>query len=154
MKNLIALVSFLVCLSQSVASGHGNENPWWQPFGLDRQVEPESDGSRESSVFGQSNSGGVFKLPQWNTPQWPESLSFTGFKNQTSTTFRQARRSTRRWWNRTMDFLLPFDNEMVGEMDEAKQTGSSNWFGWFGGKPEERDISTVNDFLKQERPRF
>ncbi|MBX3423746.1 MAG: hypothetical protein KF752_19490 [Pirellulaceae bacterium] len=110
---------------------------------------------RPSSVFDSPSRGSGLKFPELPTPSWPTLPGFSSVKESALNAVTQTRRTTRRWWNNTVDFLNPFDDRSSSK-DTAGSSATSpkttRW--WWQPQPEEPEISTVNDFLRQERPRF
>ena len=101
-----------------------------------------SSDSKESSMF---------NGPQIN---WPKMPTFQGVKNSTGRAFNSAKQTTGRMWNSTVDFLNPWDDESNSK-SKSSSTSSNEGGAWFFQKKEEKPAySTVNDFLKQERPRL
>lgn len=113
--------------------------------------------ARESSLFNSSGWRTIFRMPDLPAPSLP---GFSTLRATTSNTFHQAKRSTRRWWIRTKNFLSPFDTQAddspdggLGRDRSTSQNSEGGWSWWFS-EPEEREIETVNDFLRQERPKL
>lgn len=148
-----AALLLVAVLASSSAYAQGGDVQSQLP--LPGKSTPASDGkTRESSMFSKSNrSGSFFQLPALPTPSWPTLPGFSTLRNGTATTWNRTKQTTRRWWNSTVDLLSPFDNDSSITRSEKNSTGGS-WFQWDGSGDQEQEIVTVNDFLKQERPKF
>jgi hypothetical protein len=81
----------------------------------------------------------------------PKIEAFETAKATTGRAFDSAKKSTSRMWNSTVDFLNPWDNKSSQSKSKSKKSGA-----WFFQKKEKppSDYGTVNDFLRQERPKF
>ncbi len=66
-------------------------------------------------------------------------------------TFTKVTQGTKNAWNKTVDFINPFDNKPASTSSQSK---SSSGGGWFSSKPEPKPITSVPDFLGQERPTY
>jgi len=110
---------------------------------------------RESTLFNPSGWRNIFRLPEFSTPHPPRLPGLSVLRDTTNDTFDQAKISTRRWWTRTKNLLSPFDSDTDESQDAFHDPSDSRgWFWWFSSEPEEREIETVNDFLRQERPKL
>lgn len=155
MKNNFVFIALVCCMSPSVVAQSDESRPLWPVWGGSSQDETQWGNSKESSVFNSPSKGELFRLPQWtaprwSTPDWPSVPGFSGIRKQTSRSLKSARYTTRRWWNGTKNLLMPYP---VDESDVSTEQPSSG-FWWFGRRQEDPEIATVNDFLRQERPRF
>jgi hypothetical protein len=96
-----------------------------------------------------SDSAGAKESSMFNSPQlsMPKFEVFEKSKAATGRAFDSAKKTTSKMWNSTVDFLNPWDNK--GSTNPKPKNDA-----WFFQKKEEPEYSTVNDFLKQKRPRF
>ena len=160
MKHPLVLVIAVSLLLATEAVTHGQEEatqPWWRLGGA--AEEAESEGIRESKMFSGPAISDMFKMPDWPSwklPTWSATKSKPKQKNTTG--FGSIRKTSKRWWNNTVDFINPFDSE-----PEAKPQGyrpqdlveeSSGGWSWFGSTKPKENPTTVTDFLKQPRPKF
>lgn len=101
-----------------------------------------------------SKKSSMFNGPDLN---WPKMPTFQGVRSSTSRAFNSAKQTTGRMWHSTVDFLNPFDDgpskssSSVTTSNGPTSTGGA-WF--FQKKEEKPQYSTVNEFLRQERPKF
>ncbi len=147
----ILVVFVLLILPETTLSGQ--TVPLWEG----KQADDTDDvNTRESSQFSSGGWRSVLRVPELPRLRPPTLPGFSGLRDSTSSTFNQAKRSTRRFWTKTKDFILnPFDSETDSESDRYSQEKTSNgWFWWFSPQPEEPEVETVNEFLKLERPRM
>jgi hypothetical protein len=151
MRKVFALIMVTLWLSPSVFAQSAEERPFWPIWGGGSKSESDWNNSKESSVFNGPSKGEFFQFPQWSAPKWPGVPTFSGLRQQTSRSLRSARYTTRRWWNGTKELLSPFPDD---DERETSEENASSWFWWFGRRQEDPEIATVNDFLRQERPRF
>lgn len=93
-----------------------------------------------------SKDSNIFNGPQINWPQMP---TFQGMRASTSRAYTNAKQTTGRWWNNTVTFLNPWDEESKSK--KASNSGGS-WF--FQKKDETKTYNTVSEFMKQERPKW
>ena len=111
--------------------------------------------TRESSQFKSPRWSSYFRFPELPTPRPISVPGLTALRESTSNSFSQAKRSSRRWWTRTKELLSPFDSDSESEQLSSETTSEGGrWFSWLWPQPEEPEIQTVNDFLRQERPKF
>ena len=96
-----------------------------------------------STTTGEKKSN-LFNGPQLN---WPKLPSFQGVRRTTGQALSNVKKTTGKWWNSTVDLMNPWKEERA----KSRET-SGGWF--FQKKEEQPSYSTVNDFLKQERPRL
>lgn len=129
------------------------EKPFWPAWGGSSSIDSEWDTAKNSSVFNRPNKGSFFQFPQWSPPNWPAAPTVSGLRHQTARSMRAAKNTTRRWWVETKEFLSPFPAPTDGN-SSSSDNGGNSWFWWWGKNQEEHEIETVNDFLRQERPRF
>lgn len=123
------MVLFVAMANPAIAEDKNGKHALWKMS--------SSSESRDSTVF----SGPRLNLPKIE--------AFQTAKEATGRVFDSAKKSTSRMWNSTVDFLNPWDNPQPKSMPKSK---SNAWF--FQKKEPEPEYSTVNDFLKLERPRF
>jgi hypothetical protein len=137
-KTLLTVL-FLLFTTQLHAEDKSSKHALWK-WGSD-----SSSGTKDSSMF-KSTSGSLFKGPQLNLPKIQ---AFEAAKASTSRAFDTAKRTTGRMWNSTVDFLNPWE----GKSPSSSKSKGSAWF--FQKKDDSQpQYSTVNDFLRQEKPRF
>lgn len=157
MRNVYALLLVSIWLSPSVFAQSEEDKSFWPIWGGSSRSDSDLSNSRESSVFNNpgkkdSENADLFQFPGWSAPKWPGVPTFSGLRQKTSRTMKSARNTTRRWWNGTKEFLSPYPSD--DDSQNSEPSSGNSWFGWFGRKQEEPEIATVNDFLRQERPRF
>ena len=68
-------------------------------------------------------------------------------------------KSSKKFWNSTVDFLNPFDSEPKPKQQgyqpqNTKTSTGSGPFGWLWREEKTETPATVNDFLRQPRPKF
>lgn len=124
----------------------------WNPF----STANDDSEVRQSSFFdGKSeDSEPMIKLPK---------LNFFGSKKSKKgpSTLGKMTASSKRMWNSTVDFLNPFDSKapqpqrQMGYQPQAAEPEKKGMFNWLW-KPSKdpEELSNVNDFLSQPRPRF
>lgn len=134
------VVLFLSITPQLLAEDKKSKHALWK-WGSD-----SSPGSTESTMF-KSTSGSLFKGPQLNMPKIQ---ALETAKASTGRAFDSAKRTTSRMWNSTVDFLNPWDGK--SSSSSSKPKGSA----WFFQKKDQSQprYSTVNEFLREDRPRF
>lgn len=109
-----------------------------------------SESTRSSGMFNGPRLGDRFEFPQWPSIEWPTMPRLGAIKQQASQSASQVRRSTKRWWSNTKDLFRGDDQPQSSNKASAQP---SRWW-WFSPEPEPQEILTVNDFLRQERPKF
>lgn len=135
-------------------------------FGQSQSSEIESnkseissqDASRSSSLFNSPTGPKLFRLPELPSPRFSSLPGFSLLKETASNSYAMTKRTSRRMWNRTKEILRPFDPveseaENMGYEAEDTSRGSS-WLWWKSSQAEEQKIETVNDFLRQDRPKL
>lgn len=152
---LFAVLSLsLIVVGQAVLVGIAQAGQSSQKSGSSTD-RSSSSVTRESSQFKSPGWSSYFRLPELPSPRPIKIPGLTTLRESTSSSFSYARRSTRRWWNRTKEWASPFDSTSESKgSSSGSTTESGNWFSWMWPKSEEPEIQTVNDFLGQERPRF
>lgn len=108
-----------------------------------------SDSSSKSSNKNllKTTGGSQVKGPQLNLPRFQ---AWESAKATTGRAFNSARNTTSRIWNSSVNFLNPWDDS--SRSSKSKSQKGDAWF--FRKKDEQPQYSTVNDFLRQERPKF
>lgn len=140
MKHIITklfVVLFVLMAAQSFAEEKNSKPALW------KWTSGSSD-SKNSSMFKSSSSGNLFKGPQLNLPKFQ---AIESAKATTGRMYDSAKRTTGQMWNSTVDFLNPWDGKSTSQ--SKPKSGA-----WFFQKKEEPQYNTVNDFLRQDRPRF
>ncbi len=149
MKQGAALWLVVLLTSSSAYAQSGNRNAHMPYAGTNTAAQ----GPQTRDVDSESHAGSFFQLPDWSAPRWPTLPGFSDLRERTSITWNNARQTTRRWWRSTVTAFSPFDSNSAVADKSQKETGGG-WFHWAGSGGQEPDIVTVNDFLKQDRPKF
>jgi len=110
------------------------------------QADQSSETTKSSSMFNGPRLGDRFEFPQWPSIAWPDMPRLGAIKQSAS----QVRRSTKRWWSNTKEL---FRGDEEPEPSSKSNSQPSRWW-WFSPEPEPEEILTVNEFLRQERPKF
>ena len=165
------MVFTLLLTCPSPICGQENASQWWNPLSW-----ADNDPSvRKSSYFsGSGKSSGPAK-PLFSLPKLPRSGAATqevaAAPSSTAptqpTVLGKLGQSTKRAWNNTLDFMNPFDQASETKPSEyqplhqgyqpqnSKSTSkSSGLFGWMWREETPEEPASVNEFLRQERPRF
>ncbi|HAC92568.1 MAG TPA: hypothetical protein DCF63_18350 [Planctomycetaceae bacterium] len=114
------------------------------------QADQSSETTKSSSMFNGPRLGDRFEFPQWPSIAWPDMPRLGAIKQQASQSASQVRRSTKRWWSNTKEL---FRGDEEPEPSSKSNSQPSRWW-WFSPEPEPEEILTVNEFLRQERPKF
>jgi len=155
-RNTVLGLVFVFFSSNLVLAQESKSSSWW-PFGSSSKPETET---RSSSFFGattpkpKSTSLSMFKLPSWSRAQ----------ANSRSTVSRMGS-TTEKWMYNTADFLNPFNDgkskpsqshgyetDYWSDRNKPKEEKSSGMFGWMWKQEEEKEIGSVNDFLRLPMP--
>lgn len=159
-KGLLLIVT-LVCLVRPVG-GQEAKSQWWNPTTWssgDKTV-------RKSSFFSGSSQKATNDKPLLSMPHMPWSSSEKPATEKPPATssgpsaFSKMGKSTKRAWNNTVDFLNPFDNEAAQPQQQGYQPQTTTTkpgtgiFGWMWREETTETPASVNEFLRQERPRF
>ncbi|MFO0943404.1 MAG: hypothetical protein U0930_21935 [Pirellulales bacterium] len=130
--HLVVFVLLFVFVANRAAAQDKSKPAMW------KWTSSSSSDSKESTMF---------NGPQINWPQMP---TFQGVKNSTSRAFTSVKQTTGRAWNSTVSFLNPWDEESKSKSKSSNSGGS--WF--FQKKEETKTYGSVNEFLRQERPKW
>lgn len=123
----------MVCLIFFLASSAPAANEWWR-LGTDGKTKASETTTKQKSASG------------W----WPWS-STSSKKSTQPSVYQKFTRGTKNAWNKTVDFINPFDNKPA---DKPKSTSEPNSSGWFTPRrTEERPVS-VSDWIAGERPSY
>jgi hypothetical protein len=139
------MICFLVSglLASQVNAEDKTKSAWWKL----------SKSSSSSTGLFSNTSSTKYQGPKVG---WP---SFGNVGKATGNALSQAGKSTKQAWDSTVDFLNPWDDPKSKTQPRPKtkiSTSSNKSSGWslWGATEEPAKQSTVNDFLKLERPRF
>lgn len=131
--------------------------PWWNPFAS------EGDSTVRKSTFFDSTAkeakpSSMFQLPKL---PWTSTTTSKPAKSKSPSVLTRMGSSTKKAWNSTVDFLNPFDTPATTEKKQqgyqpqnVETSSGSGMFGWMWREEKRETPTTVNDFLRQERPRF
>ncbi|MEZ6135041.1 MAG: hypothetical protein R3C53_09050 [Pirellulaceae bacterium] len=143
----IGLWLAILCLGL-VSQGFSQEKAggWWNPFsgGVQTVSTPKDSTPR-------------FKMPQLELPTWSKKAKPAS--KQPSMMSRMGATS-KRWWDNTVDFVNPFNDAPPAKQGyqpqstTKKSTAGSGMFGWMWREEVVESPTTVNDFLRQPKPRF
>jgi hypothetical protein len=132
--------------------------PWWNPFaGGSESGTAMADGPvRDSSLFtGGKGAGSIFKLPDWTVDSKPSS------SQKSPSAISRIGKTSKRWWDNTVDFVNPFDTPnkkfkqgYQPQYEQPQSKSGSGLFGWMWREETVESPTTVNDFLRQPRPKF
>lgn len=166
---LMIVLFLLVCLVDS-AQGQTSSAQWWNPTTWGSQ----DDSVRKSSYFSNTPKKSTDK-PLLSMPQmpWSGDKKDKGAEQQVvdpnvATTqsssapsmFNKMSQTTKRTWNNTVDFLNPFEKKPAQPVQQGYQPQNmtkkkgSGMFGWMWREETTETPTSVNEFLRQERPRF
>ncbi len=155
---VLAFMLSLVYFAGSIQAQTTDSTSWWNPttWGAD-------DGSvRESSYFSdsakKSEDKPLFSLPKLS---WPSSdkVATAPVKSSPSMLSKMGQ-STKRAWGNTVDFLNPFDDKPAKPVQQGYQPQNTTtkqgpgMFSWMWREETTETPTSVNEFLRQERPKF
>jgi hypothetical protein len=135
------------------------ESSSWWPFGASEKTETRSSsyfGSSKPKATTSSSKDSWFKWPSWSSKSKPKSKS--------SSMVSRAGKTSKRWWDNTVDFMNPFNDSKPAQThgyqsdywssrNKPKEEKSSGMFGWMW-QEEKQELSTVNDFLALPPPEY
>ncbi len=163
----IAVLCLLLCLAGS-AHGQTSTTQWWNPTTWGSQ----DGGVRKSTFFNstpkKSTDKPLLSMPKmpWSSdkqatePTYVEPKVATAQASSGPSMLSRMSQSTKRTWNNTVDFLNPFEKEPAQPVQQGYQPQNktekkgSGMFGWMWREETTERPTSVNEFLKQERPRF
>jgi hypothetical protein len=155
------MFALLILLTRGVA-GQEASKPWWNPFSTSSSADAGTvrsssffDGSMKNDSEKETASGkSMFSFPKmpWASEEKPK-------KSSSTSTLSRMGKSTKKFWNSTVDLLNPFDSEPQPKQQgyqpqNVKKSSSNGPFGWMWPEEKTETPATVNDFLRQPRPRF
>lgn len=156
--------SFTICLVLlllvNVRSFGQDKQPWWNPFAGSSTTSSSDAGVRESSFFNGGSKSAKAKESSWTLPKMPWSADSKPNTRQGPSTFSRMGKSTKKMWNSTVDFINPFDSPKSpttqGYQPQYAEKSSSGGgpLGWLWREEKVESPTTVNDFLRQPRPKF
>jgi hypothetical protein len=141
-------LAFLCLGPVSQGSAQEKSGGWWNPF---------SGGVQTVST--PKDSAPKFKMPQLELPTWSKKAKKQPQKKQPSMVSRVGATS-KRWWENTVDFVNPFNDAPPPKQGyqpqnvTKKSTSGSGMFGWMWREEVVESPTTVNDFLRQPKPKF
>lgn len=147
---LLATCVLLVGMASSLQA----DDSWnWNPFA-------KSSSSRDSSpLYSKASSSSKSSWwPSWKTPKMPWEKSgpqISSYNRSKTSTWGKINRTTKTWWKNTAEFLDPYPDPKLPKYDPpASSTKKTNWFTGMFQKEEPKKVETVQDWLKQETPKF
>ena len=161
-KAYIVVCAIIVCIGQ-VGRAQEEKKPWWNPFKSTESAEVQAP-VRSSNIFGgssemQSNMDPAEKKSWLKMPTMPKLWGSAGDPAKPSPLKRMTD-GTKKFWNGTVDLLNPFDSKEEarpnGYMPQysQRQKQKSGWFDWMYTEEATPEPRTVNDFLRQPRPKY
>lgn len=149
------LLLYLLWSTAAPAAAQDSGVTWWKPT---TWMSGGSDKPAKSFPSGSSGDNSLFSMPNmsWTSSDQPTAKepSMLGRMGQ----------STKKAWNSTVDFLNPFDSKTSSSssssrsqsyQSQSKTTKSgSGMFGWLWREETIETPTSVNEFLRNERPRF
>lgn len=157
--NLVLLAMLLPTASQIAHAQEKEAKASWNPFRLAsfEKSEPLASASdvRESSFF----DGAKEDKPLFSMPKLTWSKQELKSKPKGEGTMAKLGKTSKRWWGNTVSFLNPFDKpapmpQQGYQPQNAKAKSGGGAFGWLWREETTETPTNVNDFLRQERPRF
>jgi len=158
------LLSFLLLSNGLLVSGiaptacgqTSDSSPtWWNPT----TWGSSDDSVRKSSYFSNTETQSEGK-PWLSMPQFPWSSAKKKPSSAEPSLMHKMGQSTKRAWNNTVDFLNPFEDEPPEPQQQGYQPQNktskpgSGMFGWMWREETTETPASVNEFLRQERPKF
>lgn len=155
----IVIVCAGIMTANSNLFGQEKSKSWFSKM-FSRSAEENSSGTN-------SEASPSARQPQektgWSMPMTkkdvPASLAST--PKRKSSTFGKIGQTSKRWWDNTVDFVNPFNDNPKppkqqgyvpqSQLDEA-QNKKGGLFGWARREPEPEPIRSPIEFLKQPRP--
>ncbi|MCA9133019.1 MAG: hypothetical protein KDA45_07680 [Planctomycetales bacterium] len=154
-------LSLLLLAALAQGNLYGQENAaWWNPFTW--SSSSSDSGVRSSSYFDSKPAKPSVKKSggdaQFGLPKMPWTSDGKS-KSKSPSTWNRMSQSTKNAWNSTLDFINPFDSPAAPKQQgyqpqSIKSSKGSGLFGWMVREEKRETPGTVNDFLRQERPRF
>ncbi len=155
------LMLSLVFLVVSPTRGQEATASWWNPM----TWGSGDDSVRKSSYFsGSSKPAPADSKPLFSMPTMPWSVERQEIAPKPQSTgpsmIGKMGQSTKRAWNNTVDFLNPFDPAPAEPLQQGYQPqntttkSGSGMFGWMWREETTETPASVNEFLRQERPKF
>ncbi len=152
--NPISLLLLFCVIFFATPSPMQADDSWsWNPFA-------KSSSSRDSSpLYSKSVSSSKSTWwPSWKAPKMPWSKSgpsVSSYNRSKTTTWGKINRTTKTWWKNTAEFLDPYPEPKPPRYEEPSSTSKkTNWFTGMFQKEEPQKVETVQDWLKQETPKF
>jgi hypothetical protein len=171
--SLLTLSSSALCRSVQ-AQDSGSTATWWNPMSWGGGSS--DSGVRKSTYFNGESKKEKSDKPMFSLPTIPwastekEVPAATAPKASSGPTLLgRMGQSTRQAWHNTADFLNPFNDGPASKPQSGYQpaqqgyqpqnlnkttTSGSGMFGWMWREEKTEQPASVNDFLRQERPRF
>ncbi len=151
------LIVFIVALLSGHSAWGQEQAAWWKPSSWLKTSETDSS-VRKSSFFENTSSDktdkSLFSMP------WSSSEKATT-KPAGPSMFEKMGQSTKHAWNSTVDFLNPFDSKPTTTQQgyqpqnvRKTTTQGTGMFGWMWREEKIESPGSVNEFLRQERPKF
>lgn len=170
---LVIILSSLLGLACSTSSrrAHAQEaqsaaSSWWNPMTWGANASDPS--VRTSTFFNGEPKKEKSQQSAWRLPKLPwgateKESAARSTQPRGPNIFEKMGQSTRQAWHSTTDFLNPFNDTPAPPVNQGyqpqrleKNTANSGggMFGWMKRKEPVEQPASVNDFLRQERPRF
>ncbi len=154
MKPRGVILSLLVVLLLAPTGFSQESKASWNPFS---KGDSADDGStiRESSFFNGSGGKSMFKLPK--LPWFSKDSSS---KPKSESALSRMGKTTKRWWSNTVDLMNPFDspapkrNQGYQPQNMQRKSSGGGPLGWLWREEPRENPTTVNEFLRQPRPKF
>lgn len=163
---LVVLVVILLVRPASAQESSVSESStqWWNPTTWgegDKTVRKSSYFSGANQKSGESKSWLSFPKSPWSGSDKPAATS------SGPSVFSKVGNTTKQAWNETVDFLNPFDKQPAQPPQQGYQPPQQGYqpqntttkqgtgiFGWMWREETTETPASVNEFLRQERPRF
>ncbi len=163
-RSILALAIALAALNQT-SVGQEKTTQWWNPMTWNPMAESSSSGDtavRKSTYFNGANQKSSDK-PLLSMPKlpWTSAEQATNTAPAGPSTFSKMGQSTKRAWNNTVDFLNPFEKKTTSQQQGYQPQNSqkttkagTGMLGWMWREETTESPTSVNEFLRQERPKF
>jgi len=168
---LFALSYVVLAMQPGCLAQESGGSSWWNPMTWGTGSD-SGTGERKSTYFNNGTTASAKEKSGWSLPTFPWATSEKSTSQsmpQGPTMMSRMGQSTRKAWNSTTDFLNPFNDGPADKSSQGYQPAQQGYqpqnlsktsksgsgpFGWMWREEQIERPASVNDFLKQERPRF
>ncbi len=160
-RSIRSTIFFLAVAVLPSKSAWAQDVVWWKPNTWIKTADADDAGVRKSAFF-ENTSKNTTEKSLFSMPQMPWAASEkSSTKPAGQSMLGKMGQSTKNAWNSTVDFMNPFDSAPAAKpqgyqpQNFPKTTSKgSGMFGWLWREEKTEAPGSVNEFLRQERPKF